>query len=179
MPAGLLVTVPVPDPARVTVSVYVGVKVAVTAAAALIVTVHGPVPVQAPLHPVKAEPALGVAVRVTTVPLTKSALHVAPQLIPAGLLVTDPMPDPAGVSVSVYVGVKVTVSAAVAVLPAASRAVTVSTFVPGWRMTPLAIQLVVPVAVPLPPWLFVHVTWVTPTLSEAVPPSVREELFVL
>jgi hypothetical protein len=50
---------------------------------------------------VNAEPALGVAVRVTTVPLRKSAAHVAPQLIPAGLLVTVPVPAPARVTVSV------------------------------------------------------------------------------
>jgi hypothetical protein len=37
---------------------------------------------------------------------------------------------------------------------------------------------VVPVAVPLPPRLFVHVTWVTPTLSAAVPPSIRVERLV-
>src|SRR2546422_466711 len=67
----------------------------------------------------------------------------------------------------------------VAVLPAASVAVTVSTFVPGCRTIPLAVQLVVPVAVPLPPALFVHVTWVTPTLSDAVPPSVRGVVLVL
>src|SRR5262245_26488526 len=62
---------------------------------------------------------------------------------------------------------------AVAVLPAASCAVTVSPFVPSWMGIPLAVQLVVPVAVPLPPRLFAHVTWVTPTLSAAVPASVR------
>src|SRR6266545_2257381 len=44
---------------------------------------------------------------------------------------------------------------------------------------PLVVQLVVPVAVPLPPRLFAHVTWVTPTLSDAVPPRVREELLVV
>jgi len=44
---------------------------------------------------------------------------------------------------------------------------------------PLAVQLVVPVAVPLPPRLFAHVTWVTPTLSDAVPPRVRGELLVV
>src|SRR5207237_2152731 len=73
----------------------------------------------------------------------------------------------------------VTVKVAVAVLPEASRAWTVSTLVPVWRAIPLAAQLVVPVAVPLPPRLFAHVTWVTPTLSDAVPPSVRGELLVL
>jgi hypothetical protein len=78
------------------------VNVAVTAAAAFIVTVHRPVPLQPPpLQPVNADPAFGVAVSVTTVPLTKSAAHVAPQLIPAGLLVTVPVPDPARVTVSV------------------------------------------------------------------------------
>ena len=47
-----------------------------------------------------------------------------------------------------------------------------STFVPACNTTPLAVQFVVPVAVPLPPRLFTHVTWVTATLSEAFPLSV-------
>jgi len=47
------------------------------------------------------------------------------------------------------------------------------------RVILLAVQLVVPVAVPLPPRLFDHVTWVTPTLSDAVPASVMGELLVL
>jgi hypothetical protein len=59
---------------------------------------------------------------------------------------------------------------AVPEFPAASRAVMVMTFEPVWSDT-IAIQLVVPVAVPLPPLLFAHVTWVTPTLSDAVPPT--------
>jgi hypothetical protein len=46
-------------------------------------------------------------------------------------------------------------------------------------MMPLAVQLVVPLAVPLPPRLFAHVTCVTPTLSDAVPPSARGEVLVL
>jgi hypothetical protein len=40
----------------------------------------------------------------------------------------------------------------------------------------LAVQFVVPAAVPLPPRLFVHVTLVTPTLSDAVPASAKLEL---
>ncbi len=65
-----------------------------------------------------------------------------------------------------------TVNVAVPVLPAASRAVTVMTFDPGCSAT-LADQLVVPVAVPLPPpRLFAQLTCVTPTLSDAVPPIV-------
>lgn len=44
-----------------------------------------------------------VAVKVTVVPDTKGELHVAPQLMPAGLLVTVPTPAPAGVTVRVNV----------------------------------------------------------------------------
>jgi hypothetical protein len=43
---------------------------------------------------------------------------------------------------------------------------------------PLAVQLVVPVAVPLPPRSLAQVTCVTPTVSDAVPPSVRVGLLV-
>src|SRR5256885_12906755 len=63
--------------------------------------------------------------------------------------------------------------------PAASRAVTVRRLAPVWRTMPLAAQLVVPVAVPLPPRLFAHVTWVTPTASEAVPPRASVELLAV
>src|SRR5437867_1194939 len=93
IPAGLLVTVPEPVPALATVSTKVGAKVAVTVIAAESVIVHAPVPLQPPpLQPVKVEPAAGMALRVTTVPLAKLAVHVAPQVIPAGLLVTVPEP---------------------------------------------------------------------------------------
>src|SRR5438874_471508 len=73
----------------------------------------------------------------------------------------------------------VTVRVAVPVLPAASCAVTVSTFVPACSAIPLAVQLVVPVAVPLPPRLFTHLTCVTPMLSAAVPASVSVVLLVV
>src|SRR5207247_6746272 len=64
-----------------------------------------------PLQPVKVEPAAGVAVSVTAVPLAKLAVHVAPQVIPAGELVTVPLPVPAGVTVRVKVcSVKVAVT---------------------------------------------------------------------
>src|SRR5205823_9568641 len=63
--------------------------------------------------------------------------------------------------------------------PAVSRAVTVRRLAPAWRTMPLAVQLVVPVAVPLPPRVFAQVTCVTPTLSDAVPPSARDDVGVL
>src|SRR5881628_498365 len=105
MPAGLLVTLPAPVPALETVSVKVcRVKVAVTVVAAESVTTHDPVPEHPPpLQPVKVEPAAGAAVSVTAVPLVKLAEQVAPQVIPAGELVTMPLPVPAGVTVRVKV----------------------------------------------------------------------------
>ena len=47
----------------------VAVKVAVTDFAAVMLTEQFPVPVQLPVQPPKVEPAVGVAVSVTTVPL--------------------------------------------------------------------------------------------------------------
>src|SRR5439155_7548681 len=80
------------------------------------VTVQVPVPEHPPpVQPVKVEPAVGVAVNVTAVPLVKLAEQVAPQLIPAGELVTVPLPAPAGATVRVKlwrVKVAVTVVAA-------------------------------------------------------------------
>src|SRR2546425_9270469 len=114
MPAGLLVTVPAPAPALETVSTRAGVKVAVTVVAAESVTVQAPVPEQPPLQPVKVEPAAGTAVSVTAVPFVKLAEQVAPQVIPAGLLVTVPVPAPAGGTVKAKVGVKVAVDVAAA-----------------------------------------------------------------
>jgi hypothetical protein len=103
MPAGELVTVPVPAPALETVSANDDwTKVAVTVVAAFRVTAQVPVPVQPPpLQPVKVEPAAGVAVKVTTVPDVKELEQVAPQEMPAGKLVTVPLPAPALDTVSV------------------------------------------------------------------------------
>jgi hypothetical protein len=77
-------------------------KTAVTALAPSMVTVQAPVPVHAPLHPANVEVSLpGEAVSDTTVPLAYDALQVEPQLIPAGVDVTVPEPDPVFVTVSV------------------------------------------------------------------------------
>src|SRR6185437_11117272 len=67
-------------------------KVALTDFAASMVTLHAPVPLQAPPQPANVEPESGVAVKFTTVPFAKLAEHVAPQEIPEGVLVTEPEP---------------------------------------------------------------------------------------
>src|SRR5205807_7562204 len=103
-PAGSEVTVPLlMMPVLLTVRVNVcRVKVAVTDLAALMLTVQVvPEAASQPLQPVNVDPVAGVAVRVTTVPLSKAAEQVAPQLIPAGSEVTVPLPVPALVTVRV------------------------------------------------------------------------------
>ena len=70
IPAGALVTVPLPVPDLVTVSAKIWVvKVAVSERAAVMLTTQVLVPVHAPVQPLKVEPAAGVAVSVTAVPL--------------------------------------------------------------------------------------------------------------
>src|SRR5262245_65475286 len=95
MPAGALVMVPLPAPVLLSVSAKLWTaKVAVTDCAALIVTLQVPVPVQAPLQPVKVEPAAGVAARVTTVPVVTEDEDVAAPVMPAGAPVVVPPPAP-------------------------------------------------------------------------------------
>src|SRR5437867_1156966 len=103
----------------------VNAKVAVTEVAAVMVTVQVPVPVQPPLQPVKVEPAAGTAVSVTAVPLVKVAAQVALQEMPAGALVTVPLPVPLGLTVNVKV-----CSAKVAVTAVLAPGVAVHGFVP-------------------------------------------------
>jgi hypothetical protein len=63
--------------------------------AASIVRLQVPVPLHAPPQPWNIQPLTGVAVSVTGVPELKLALHVEPQLMPAGELVTLPPWPPA------------------------------------------------------------------------------------
>jgi len=87
---------------------------AVTDLAALMVRVQVvPEAVSQPSQPMKMERKLGVAVRVTVVPLLKEAEQVAPQLIPGGLEVTVPPTMPAFVTVKVTFTVKLVVLVAV------------------------------------------------------------------
>jgi hypothetical protein len=76
-------------------------KVALTERASDMLRVQLPVPEQAPDQPANLERAEATAVSVTAVPCPKACAQVAPQLIPAGLEVTVPLPLPALVSVSV------------------------------------------------------------------------------
>src|SRR5208283_83959 len=82
-------------------------KVAVTDRAALRVTLHTPMPEQAPLQPVNVDPAPAMAVSVT-VPLANVVEQTGPQLIPIGVLITVPTPVPAVETVSGNVGVALT-----------------------------------------------------------------------
>ncbi len=79
MPAGALVTVPGPTLVIVNGNSWCE-KVAATLFAAFMVTIQLVAdPEQAPLHPVKIEPALGVALMMTRVPSSNVAVHVEPQ----------------------------------------------------------------------------------------------------
>jgi hypothetical protein len=57
-------------------------------------------------QPANVEPEAGVAVNVTAVPLLRVVEQVLPQLIPAGLLVTVPLPVPRRFTVKLYVVIK-------------------------------------------------------------------------
>ena len=75
-------------------------NVAPTEVAAFMVTLQVDVPLQAPVQPAKVEFGAGAAVSVTAVPGAKPAAQVVPQLMPAGLLVTVPVPVPEEVTVN-------------------------------------------------------------------------------
>src|SRR5947209_17847763 len=103
-------------------------KAAVTVVSAVRVTVQLAVPAQPPpCQPVKTEPGAGVGVSVTRLPLVYLQ-QLVPQVLPAGLLATVPLPVPAEttvrksvwkakVAVPVGSAVRVTVQLAVPVRP--------------------------------------------------------------
>ena len=75
-------------------------NVEVAIVAEFMVTLHVPIPEQAPLHPAKVEPAAAVAVSVTAVLVAMDAEHKPGQLMSGGLAVTVPLPVPARIAVS-------------------------------------------------------------------------------
>src|SRR5215467_14164866 len=107
-----------------------GTNVALRAWTEVIETVQAPVPVQAPFQPEKVEPVAGVAVKVTAVPLVKDARQVVPQEMPAGALITVPLPVPDFVTVNAKEVVDVDVDVNVAVTDVAVLIVTVQVPVP-------------------------------------------------
>jgi hypothetical protein len=77
----------------------------VAARAAVIETVQVTVvPAHVPLQPAKSELPAAEAVKVTMVPLVNEVEQVAPQSMPAGELVTVPLPVPALLTVNVNDG---------------------------------------------------------------------------
>ena len=67
-------------------------NVAVATLVALIAKVQEPVPVHAPPHPLKVQPDIGAAFRVTLAPLLYVWVQLLPQLIYPSVLVTAPLP---------------------------------------------------------------------------------------
>jgi hypothetical protein len=104
IPAGLLVTVPLPVPAFAMVNVLGAAVLNVAVQLRLADSVTLPsLQSASPVQPANVDPAVGVAVNVTTCPTANCPLHVVPQLIPAGLLVIEPVPSPALLMVRVLV----------------------------------------------------------------------------
>ena len=96
----------------------IGSNLAPTALAADIVTLQVPEPVQAPVHSLNSEPEEADWPSVTSVPSSYSASQPAPepQLIPAGVEVTAPVPVPDLATVSLNLGLTTVLKVAVRVL---------------------------------------------------------------
>jgi hypothetical protein len=99
IPAGLLVTVPDPKPDLTTLSScmesLIRLNVAVTVISASIVNEHVLVPEHPPpTQPAKVESGSAWAVKVTTLPWENTSEQSLPQLMPVGLLVIVPDPEP-------------------------------------------------------------------------------------
>ena len=111
IPAGLDATVPAPRSAWFTVRTPSSLNVAVTVRAAFMDTVQvAPAEVSHPVHPVNVDPDAALAVNVTVAPLTYGSEQSAPQLMPAGLDATVPVPTSALVTPSVKSTLKVAVT---------------------------------------------------------------------
>jgi len=110
------------------------------------------VPVQLPLHPLKVELTPGVAVNTIAVPLEYETEQVAPQLIPAELLVLVTVPPPVPAFATVRVKVVAVCGAKVAVTDLAADMVTEQVVV-----VPVQLPLH-PVKVELTPGVAVKVT---------------------
>jgi hypothetical protein len=91
IPAGAEATAPLPAAATVSRNAG-GVKVASTFLGPSITTAQGTIPEQAPPQPANVQPGAGAAVSVTVLPVAKPAAQAVPQSIPAGALVTLPLP---------------------------------------------------------------------------------------
>jgi len=106
MPAGEEVTLPLPVPETVIERVRVRPMTALRLMLPPSVTLQAPVPEQAPPQPPKVDPALGLAVSVTSVFWGKLALQVptppGAHEMPAGEEVTAPAPLPVTVTLSVW-----------------------------------------------------------------------------
>ena len=77
-------------------------------------TEQAPVPVQSPDQPAKEEPIPGSALNETGVPQEKLAEHVPGQLMPPGVLDTEPVPLPVLVTASIELPGAVSVALIVA-----------------------------------------------------------------
>src|ERR1700754_4341482 len=111
MPAGLAVTEPAPVPPFWSVSTGSVVKEAIALRSAVIErTQVAAVPVHAPRQPMNAEPGAATAVSAMLVPLVGLAPRVVPQLMPAGVLVPEPLPEPPIATASTAFSVNVAVA---------------------------------------------------------------------
>src|SRR5207249_4160353 len=75
---------------------------ALTTRDAVMLTEQPAAPAHDPPHPEKIEPGAAVAIRVTPLPGANGSVQTAPQLIPAGMLVTVPTPPPVFKTVRSY-----------------------------------------------------------------------------
>jgi hypothetical protein len=130
-------------------------KVALTEVAELTVTTQAVVPLQPPPHPTNVDPDVAAALSVTGVPGITDCVQAAPQVMPAGTLVTVPVPVPFFVTDSVTVA------------PPVAEPLT-----PHERVSPLAMKLTLLAKLPaLVGWNRTVTVWVAPGASEKEPPA--------